>query len=158
MTFRRSAWALPVAYAVHVSEEAPGFTAWAWRNASERYTQRDFVRNNLLGLASTTAATVLVTRRRSRMLDLAYYTLVVTQQAMCNALFHAAATVTFGEYSPGLVTSILNVPLWRRLTRAMIAERRLTRRDVVACTAVAGVVHADVVAHQVFFVGTARAR
>jgi hypothetical protein len=141
---------------VHVAEEAPGFTAWARRNASARYTQRDFVHNNLLGLASTIAVTTLVTRGRSRALDLAYYTLVVTQQAVFNAVFHATATVTFGEYSPGLVTSILNVSLWLRLTRAAISERRLTTRDVVACTAVAGVVHAGVVARQVFFVGAAR--
>jgi hypothetical protein len=153
MRFSRLAWAFPAAYAVHVAEEAPGFTEWARRNASERYTQRDFVTINALGFATTVAGTLVATRRQSRMLDLAYYTLVVTQQALFNAVFHSATAVAFREYSPGLVTSVLTVPLWRSLTRAAIAERRLTRREVAACTLVAGVVHAGAVARQVFFVG-----
>ena len=52
-SFRRAAWTFPAAYLVDVAEEAPGFTAWARRNASERYTQTDFVRNNALGFVST---------------------------------------------------------------------------------------------------------
>jgi hypothetical protein len=151
MPFRRLAWALPAAYVVHVAEEAPRFTRWAQRNASQRYSQRDFVRNNALGFLTTAAATLAVVERRK--LDLTYYTLVVTQQAAFNAVFHSATTVAFGEYSPGLVTSILHLPLWRHLTRAAVAERRLTTRDVVACTIIAGAVHAIVVARQVFFVG-----
>jgi hypothetical protein len=39
------------------------------------------------------------------------------------------------------------------LTRAAIAEGRLNRRDVATCLLVAGIVHAGVVARQVFFVG-----
>jgi hypothetical protein len=102
---------------------------------------------------SAVAATAVVARANSRTLDLAYYTLVVTQQAVFNALFHAVTTVTFREYSPGLVTSILMVPLWRRLTRTAIAEGRLSRRDVAGSLLVAGVVHAGAVARQVYFVG-----
>jgi hypothetical protein len=147
-----------VVYAAHVAEEAPGFTAWARRNASERYTQGNFVRNNLLELASTTAATLVVTRRRNRPLDLAYYALVVTQQAALNAVFHTGATLAFREYSPGLATSILTVPLSMELTRAAIADGRLTRREVTAGVALAGVVHAVVAARQVFFVGVPAGR
>jgi hypothetical protein len=154
-SFRNTAWLFPVAYAVHVAEEAPGFTAWARRNTSARYTQRDFVQNNALGFIGTVGATTMVTRQPAerRTLGLAYYTFVVTQQAVFNALFHALTTVVYREYSPGLVSSILMVPLWRRLTRAALAERRLTARDVIVCTMVAGVVHASVVARQVFFLG-----
>ena len=111
------------------------------------------MRNNAFGFLTTTAMTLAVTRIDMRKLDLADYTLVVTQQAAFNAVFHSATTVAFGEYSPGLVTSILHLPLWRHLTRAAVAERRLTTRDVVACTIIAGAVHAIVVARQVFFVG-----
>src|SRR5437763_9730572 len=150
MPFRRLVWAFPAAYVAHVAEEAPGFTRWAQRNASQRYSQRDFVRNNALGFLTTTAATLAVTRIQRRRLDLAYYTLVVTQQAAFNAVFHAATTAAFREYSPGLVTSILHLPLWRRLTRAALAEHRLTPRDIVACTITAGAVHAIEVARQVF--------
>jgi Protein of unknown function with HXXEE motif len=95
----------PVAFALHVAEEAPGFTAWARRNASERYTQRDFVRNNALGLIGTIAATGIVLRQppERRALGLAYYTLIITQQAVFNPVFHALTTVGYREYSPGLV-------------------------------------------------------
>jgi Protein of unknown function with HXXEE motif len=152
MTFRTIARALPVAFLVHVVEEAPGFTAWVRRNASPRYSQGNFVRNNALGFLLTAAATI-VTRRRSRSLDLAYYTLVVTQQALFNAVFHSVGAAAYGEYSPGLATSILTVPLWAGLTRAAVAERRLTQRQVFACTVLAGAVHAGVVARQVFLIG-----
>jgi hypothetical protein len=152
MSFRKLAWAFPAAYAVHVAEEAPGFTAWARRNASPRYTNRDFLRINGLGFVGTVGATFAVTRARSRTLDLAYYSLVATQQAV-NAVFHSATTVAFREYSPGLITSVLTVPLWRRLTRAALAEKLLTKHDVVACTLMAAIVHAGVVARQVFFIG-----
>jgi hypothetical protein len=152
MSFRKLAWAFPAAYAVHVAEEAPGFTAWARRNASPRYTNRDFVRINGLGFVGTVGATFAVTRARSRTLDLAYYSLVATQQAV-NAVFHSATTVAFREYSPGLITSVLTVSLWRRLTGAALTEKLLTKHDVVACTLMAPIVHAGVVARQVFFIG-----
>jgi hypothetical protein len=45
-----------------VLEELPGFRAWARRHASARYTRRDFVCNNALGLAMTGGATWLVVR------------------------------------------------------------------------------------------------
>jgi hypothetical protein len=153
MTFRKIAGSFPLIFAAHVAEEAPGFTAWARRHASERYTQRDFVRNNALGLVGAAAATALVRRHGSRSLLLAYYTLVVTQQALFNAAFHSVTTVAFREYSPGLTTSLLTVPMWRALTQAAVAEGRLSRRDVAACTTLAGLVHATVVARQVFFIG-----
>jgi hypothetical protein len=153
MPFRKLVWAFPAAYLVHVAEEAPDFVAWARRNASPRYTARDFVTINGLGFVTTVAATATVTRADSRTLDLAYYTLVVTQQALFSALFHSVTTVTFREYSPGLISSILAVQLWRRLTRAAIDDGRLSRRDVAVCLLVAGIVHAGVVARQVFFVG-----
>ena len=99
------------------------------------------------------AATVAITRSERRALGLAYYTLVLTQQAVFNTLFHVGTTFAYREYSPGVVTSVLTLALWRRLTRAALAEDRLGRRDAIACTALAGFVHAAVVARQVYFVG-----
>jgi hypothetical protein len=158
MSFRRLAWVFPAVYLLHVAEEAPGFVAWAKRNASPRYSERDFATINSLGFLSTAAATAVVTRADSRRLNLAYYSLVVTQQALFNAMFHSVTTVAFREYSPGLITSILTVPFWRRLTRAAIAEGRLSRRELAPCLFVAGIVHAGAVARQVFFVGVPGAR
>ena len=60
MTFTRAVWLLPPAFGLHVLDEAPGFTSWAQRHASPRYAHRDFVVNNALGMALTTAATAWV--------------------------------------------------------------------------------------------------
>ena len=142
-SFRRMACTFPAACVVHVAEEAPGFTSWARRNAPERHTQTDFLRNNAPGFVSTIAATVAITRSRRRALALTYYTLVVTQQAIFNALFHVGTTLAYREYSPCVVTSVLTVPLWGVcLTRATLTEYRLSQRDIVACTLLAGIVHA----------------
>jgi hypothetical protein len=108
--------AIPAVFLAHVTEEAPRFTDWVRRNASDRYRQRDFIRINALGFVTTLGATAMVTRHRSRPLDLTYYT----------------------------------VPVWWQLTCAAVTEGRLTKRDVAACTAIAGLVHAGVVARQVF--------
>jgi hypothetical protein len=152
VTFRRTAWLLPAAFAAHVAEEAPGFTAWAQRNASPRYTARDFWRNNALGMAMTLAATPLVARSRDRRLLYPYYAAVLTQQALFNPIFHAGTTVAFREYSPGLVSAlVLFIPLWDRATRAALREGLVTRRGVALSIATAGAIHAVAVANQVFF-------
>ena len=145
--------AVPEAYLAHVAEEAPGFADWARRNASERYSQRDFTYIYALGSAGTVASTLAVSRTESRVLDVAYYRLVVTPQAVFNAVFRSAATLSFRGYAPGPVTSILTIPLWQLLTKAAIAERRLTKRGVIGCTLIASLVHAGVVPRQVLFIG-----
>jgi hypothetical protein len=48
---------------------------------------------------------------------------------------------------------ILMVPLWGDLTHAALAERRLSKRELIVCVSVAGTIHAIVVARQVFFIG-----
>jgi hypothetical protein len=82
----------------------------------------------------------------------------VTQQAVFNAVFHVGATLAYREYSPGVFTSVLMVPLWRRLTHAAVAEHRLNKRELNACVLVGGIVHAAVVARQVYFLGAAEPR
>jgi hypothetical protein len=145
---------LPAAFALHVLEEAPGFTDWARRHASSRYTQRDFVLNNALGLAFTGAATAAVTRVESRPAFVAWWSLVLTQQALFNTAFHAGTTVAWRERSPGLVTSAaLFLPLWAHVTRLALRRALLTRRSALAGAAVGGAVHAAAVAQQVFRVG-----
>ena len=144
-------WTFPAVFALHVLEEAPAFTEWARRHASERYTSDDFIRVNALGLALTTGTTLLVVRVPSRRLFLAHYAAVVTQQALFNPVFHAGTTVAFRSYSPGLLTSLLFVPLWWRLTRLGLRRGLLTRSGVLGASAVGGLVHGSAVARQVFF-------
>jgi hypothetical protein len=42
LTFSRVVWFLPVAFALHITEEWPHFTAWAQTYASDQFTQRDY--------------------------------------------------------------------------------------------------------------------
>jgi uncharacterized protein with HXXEE motif len=157
----RAALTFVGAFALHVLEEAPGFTAWARRHACERYTQRDFVRNNTLGLGITGAATYVLARssRRRGGVFLVYYSTIFTQQALFNTIFHAGTTVAWRAYSPGLITSLtLFLPLWLRTTHLALDDGLITRRRAVLASALGGAIHAGAVAQQVFFIGGPKAR
>jgi hypothetical protein len=148
---------LPVALALHVAEEAPGFAAWARRNAWTGYSQRDFVRVNVGGLAMTAAATWLVARTRGRGPFLAWHTGVLSQQALWNPVFHAGTTVAYREYSPGLVTAVALFPAtWVALTAAAVREDRISRRGVALSALAGAAVHAAAVAQQVYGVCAGR--
>ena len=143
-------WLYPALLALHVAEEAPGFTRWAQRHASPHYTQRDFVRINAAGLASTIATTALVARSSDRRLFFGWYAAVLTQQALFNPLFHAGTTVAFRAYSPGLASSLVFPPLWRRYTRAALRTGRLGPGAVAAAVVLGAAIHVAAVAQQVF--------
>jgi Protein of unknown function with HXXEE motif len=155
--FRRVAWLLPAALALHVAEETPGFAAWARRNAWTGYSDRDFARINTVGLALTAAATLLVTRSPSRAAFAAYHVAVLSAQALWNPVFHAATTVAYREYSPGLVSAVALFPVtWALLTRAAVREGRMSRRAPALSAALGAPVHAAAVAQQVYGLGARR--
>jgi uncharacterized protein with HXXEE motif len=144
-------WLYPALLALHVTEEAAlDFVGWAQRHASPRYTQRDFVQINSLGLASTVLASELVRRSDNRALFFTWYTAVLTQQALFNPVFHAGASVAFRDYSPGLLTSLAFPALWVRVTRLALRQRRLSRAALGAAIAAGGVIHSTAVGQQVF--------
>jgi hypothetical protein len=156
LRFRQAVWLFSAAFAVHVLEEAPGFTDWVNRYASEQYSSADFVRNNALGLLLTAGATLVVTRTSNRTVFFVFYSTVLTQQALWNTAFHVSSTVAFSAYSPGLVTSVLVfLPVWRHLTRVALAEGLISRRAVAIAALIGGLIHAAAVAQQVFFVEVA---
>jgi Protein of unknown function with HXXEE motif len=147
----RALWLFPAALAVHVLEESAGFTEWVNRNASDSYTDADFAQINALGFLLTFAATLIVTRSRDRRVFLAFYALLLTQQALFNPVFHAGFTVVFGDWSPGTLTALLLFPpLWWHITRLALREDLLTRGAAFAGVAVGGAVHALAVTQQVF--------
>jgi hypothetical protein len=149
--FRRAVWLFPVAFAAHVLEEAPGFTAWARRHGSRRYTHADFVRNNAVGIAMTVAGTALVSRELSRSAVFGYFAIVLTQQALFNSLFHAGTTVAYREYSPGLVTAVGGfLPVWWHLSRLARQEELLTRSGAIWAAGIGGALHAGAVVQQVY--------
>jgi hypothetical protein len=153
LRFRQAVWLVPATFAAHVMEEAPGFTAWANRYASEQYTSDDFIRNNGLGLLLTAGATLVVTRTRNRIVFFVFYSTILTQQALWNTVFHVGSSAGFRAYSPGVVTSVLLfLPVWWHLTRLALSERLISRRGVAAAALIGGLIHAAVVAQQVFFV------
>ena len=148
--FEHAVWLYPAALALHVAEEAPGFTRWARRHASPTYTQRDFVSINAAGLAMTAAGTWAVSRWPSRPVVFAYFAGILTQQALWNALFHAGTALAWREYSPGLWTALAQVLLWRRLSNRARRERLITRNGELAAALIGCAIHAAAVRQQVF--------
>ncbi len=149
--FRRAVWLFPAVFGLHVLEEAPGFTLWARRHASSRYTQADFIRNNALGMALTLGGTGLVSRSPGRRSVFLYMSLVLTQQALFNTVFHVGTTVVYREYSPGLVTAVGGfLPLWWHLSRLAREEGLLGPASELSAAAIGGAVHATAVAQQVY--------
>jgi hypothetical protein len=153
LPLQQAVWLFPAAFAVHVLEEAPGFTDWVNRYASEQFTSEDFARNNALGLLLTAGATLAVTRTGNRTVFFVFYSAVLTQQALWNTVFHAGAAAEFSAYSPGMITSVLLfLPLWWQLTRLALSEGVIGPRRVAVAVLIGALIHAAVVAQQVFFV------
>jgi hypothetical protein len=155
----QAVWLVPATFALHVLEEAPGFTDWVNRYASEQYSSDDFARNNGLGLLLTAGATLVVARTSNRAVFFVFYSSILSQQALWNSVFHVGATARFSAYSPGLVTSVLLfLPLWWHLTRLALSEGLLGRKRVAVAVLIGGLIHAAVVAQQVYFVELPRPR
>jgi uncharacterized protein with HXXEE motif len=151
LSFQQSVWLLPPAFALHVLEEAPQFTAWVNRYGSRSYRFADFLRINALGLVMTTVLSVLTAFWPSQLIVFALFTLVVAQGLLFNPLFHAGATAAFGVYSPGLLTSLLvNLPLFFIVTARMYREGLLSSQAVWIALALAAGIHAAVVYRTVF--------
>ena len=151
-SFQHAVWFFPPAFALHVLEEAPRFTRWARRYASKRFTHRDFVRNNALGMASGLILCAAVSFFPHPALALAFFALVVWQAGF-NTLFHVATTAAYGVYSPGLITSLTLYPaLCWHLSRLAHRDGVLSDATGAAAFITGGVLHAYVVAVQVYFV------
>jgi hypothetical protein len=154
---RRIAWLLPAVLAVHVAEEAAGFAAWARRNTWQGYRDRDFVLINATGVALTAGATLVATRTTNRAAFAAYHVALLSAQALWNPVFHAATTLAYREYSPGLVSAVAVFPAtWALITKAAIDDGRLTCRGALLSAALGAPVHAATVAQQVYGIGARR--
>jgi len=151
--FREAVWLFPPAFLLHVLEEAPQFTAWVRHYASAQFTPQDFLRNNGLGVLLGIVLTALVSRWPNRGVVTLYFAAILTQDCVFNALFHIATTALYGAYSPGLITSlVVRPPLYAYLSRLAWRERLLTAPAAALSFTAAGLIHAAVVAQQVYFV------
>jgi uncharacterized protein with HXXEE motif len=152
-TFREAVWLFPLGFLLHVLEEAPQFTAWVRRYASPQFAPRDFLRNNGLGLVLGIVLTAVVSRWPNRGMVALYFAAILTQDCVFNALFHVATTALYGAYSPGLITSlVVRPPLYVYLSRLAWRERLLAAPAAIVSFAAAALIHAMVVAQQVYLV------
>ena len=77
--------------------------------------------------------------------------LLLFNQAVWNGVWHAAATLRYRAYSPGVVTGLLIYPpLYFHLSGLALREPLLTRTGFVAALMLGGALHAWVVARQVY--------
>ena len=149
--FRRSVWLFPVVFLAHVVEEAPRFSAWARRHGSVNYARSDFIRDNSAGLGMTLLGTRLVSRNQTRPVVFGYFALVLSQQALFNALFHSGTTIAYREYSPGLATALGGfLPLWWHLTRLARREELISGSGSLLAAGIGAVIHLTAVAQQVY--------
>jgi hypothetical protein len=103
---RRLSIALPVVFAFHVFEEAPGFVSWFNSLVTPNISQRLFLLVNAAAFAITllVALTVVVSPHpASGLLGVAWVGFLM----LANGLFHIVATVVHGRYCPGAVTGAL---------------------------------------------------
>jgi hypothetical protein len=151
-SFRHAVWLFPLAFALHVLEEAPQSTQWVNRCVSRRFTARDFVRNNSIGMVAALFACTLTSVVPNRPVVFVAFATVFTQTLVFNALFHVGATAAYGVYSPGLMTSLSIYPaLFWYLSRLAHHEALLSNWSGLIALLIAGMIHAYVVAVQVYF-------
>ena len=124
-------WSVLAVLLVHVAEELPGFPEWATRHFGTTSTAY-FVLSHIPLIA--TVLWIVQRAARPGAADAWIWLLLVVQVTLgVNGLFHLAATLWFGDYSPGVVTGLaLYLPLtFYLLPRA--ARRLGPLRTATAC-------------------------
>ena len=151
LTFRQTVWLFPIAYALHVLEELPRFTAWAQQYANRGYTMREYLVIHVSGIIVAFMAPPVMRWFPRRAVIFIFFTFIFTPAVCFNILFHAGSTAAFGAYSPGLLTALtLYPPLFYIVSRRAFREGLLTNRGAVVSFAVAGLFHAADISHNVF--------
>lgn len=107
--FGPTAWLVLASLLAHVTEELPRFPEWATRHFGTT-TPRFFIISHIPIVAIVAWIAFRAARRHATSRDT--FALILAAAAFAtNTLFHAAATLAFREYSPGLVTSLLYLPI-----------------------------------------------
>ncbi|MCX5752370.1 MAG: HXXEE domain-containing protein [Candidatus Krumholzibacteria bacterium] len=138
----RWVWLLPLAYAIHVIEEAyggRGLLGWMIERGGLRLSIADFLGVNFVGLAIIAVATWGARRRQSWLWTLASAGAIL----LVNGMSHIAASAAVRYYVSGMWTGIaIYIPLGAVL---LFRVRRLVRPRVFwAAVAVGFVIHAAV--------------
>lgn len=149
--FTTLVWLCPLAFVLHVSEEAPRFTGWVNRFISPTFTQRDYWRVHLFGIGMWLIAAFLVWRFPTPWVVFFFFTLSLAPGFFFNTVFHAGGTIVYGAYSPGVITGlVVLLPLFGALSSLALREGLLDLRSAVIGLAVAGLFHAVEVAHNTY--------
>ena len=149
--FREAVLLFPIAQALHVLEEWPGFPRWARRFASRDYTDREYVTTHVLALAVALVASMFVRAVPTPSVVFVFFAFVFGPGILCNAFFHAAGTIASRTYCPGLLTGVfLYVPLSALLVVITVHTQVLSVRMVLLALLIAAMFHTIEVGHNVF--------
>jgi len=136
---------------LHVVEEWPGFPRWARRFASPRYSDGEYVFTHVATIAIAVGTAALLTAFPLPWLVFLFLALVYGPGVLCNAFFHAGATIVSRTYCPGAVTAVLlYLPLSILLLARMLQDGLLGVPALSGALALAMAVHTLEVGHNVF--------
>lgn len=151
LSFGQAVWLFCPAFALHVLEESPGFTGWAKRHASPRFTQRDYNVIHTAGVAASLLAALIVSHFPNRPVILVFFTFVFEPSVLFNAVFHVGASVLTRSYCPGMITAVvIYLPLFALITDLAYKEGLLGTGSLLATLVIAGGFHTWEVGHNVF--------
>jgi hypothetical protein len=151
LSFRQAVWFFPLAFTLHVLEEAPRFTMWAQRHASPQFIFQEYLTLHFAGIVMAFVAAAIIWFFPNRVVTFAFFTFMFTPGVFYNIFFHAGSTAYFGVYCPGLLTALtIYPPLFFWLSRQAFSEGLLTNKPGWISFAIAGVVHAADVSRNVF--------
>ncbi len=139
ITLRRLSIALPVVFAFHVFEEAPGFVPWFNSLVTPHISQRLFLSVNAAAFAITLLVALIVLASphpASGVLGVAWVGFLM----LANGLFHIVGTIVHGRYCPGAVTgALLYLPVSALYIGAVIRELGVPTLAVSAVALLGGV-------------------
>ncbi|MDD9946836.1 MAG: HXXEE domain-containing protein [Myxococcales bacterium] len=145
LSYRQAVWLGPVAYAIHILEEAQNFAAWASAHFAKGFTTAQFVKNNLIIMGILVALTALASLYPRRWTALIHF-FQLSAGILHNALFHMAATAYLGVYSPGLLSAILlYIPVFYLITARGYRAGLLPNFASIPLFLLAGMAHANFV-------------
>ena len=152
MSFADAILLFPVAVALHVAEEWPGFPRWARRHASARYSDREYVVTHALALSGAALAVVLVRAFPTQpIVSFAFFAIVFGPGIFWNAWFHISATVLTRTYCTGFVTGVIvYLPLWAVVVVLAVRDGLSAPRVLFIAFGIGAIVHALEVGHNVF--------
>ena len=140
----------PVAQALHVWEEWPGFPRWARRFASSKYSDREYIVTHIAAVSMACVAVLLVRALPTPVVIFSFFALIFGPGIGWNAMFHTGAALRSRTY-PGVVTGLLvYVPLSVVLAVLAVRDGLIGGPALVTAYAPALVFHILEVGHNVF--------